>query len=175
MRFRRAWLGGIAIAVVGVCGQFDVAAAEPVDRGDVRIPSDSGQIVLSRPFAAAPFRDTEYGDVAHRGDTDAPSAGHPHYDWPSQRYGHWYRPRAFGLTTRVRCKPRLFRPRGFGNLSNPPVTCYRIDYHPFVLTDASSKFGPSYHRRRGYLRCCGDQLDCENDSDRWWLLKIWKR
>lgn len=175
MRIHRTGLGGIAIAVAGVCGQFVVAAEEPADRADVRSPSDSPRAVLSRPFTVPPFRDSEYGDMVHRGDPDAPSAGHPHYDFPSKQYGHWFRPRAFGLTTRERCKPRIFRPRGFGNLSNPPATCYRIDYHPFVLEDASTKFGPSYLRRSGDLRCCGDQLDCENESDKWRVLKIWKR
>jgi hypothetical protein len=104
-----------------------------------------------------PFRDTEYGDRPHFGTPDAPSRGYAHYELPSERYGQWYRPRAFGLGKNERCAPDAFRPRGYGNLAARPCTAYRIDYHPFVLENPASDFGPSYYRRQPDQRCsCHD-------------------
>lgn len=110
---------------------------------------------------AVPFRDGPYGDHTHLGDPQAPSVGYPHYDLETKHYDHWYLPKLFGWGKAERCSPRPFRPRGYGNLSNPPSTCYRIDYNPYVLEDARTRWGPSYFMRQPDPRCdCGHCEQC---------------
>ena len=105
-------------------------------------------------FLPPAFQDTEYGRQSHLGEADDPGRGYLHYDSPNQRYGHWYRPHAFGRGVAERCAPRPFRPRGFGNLFNEPTTCRRMDYHRYVMTvEHKSRYGPSYYSRLPDPRC----------------------
>ena len=99
------------------------------------------------------FRNTEYGAGPHPGMEEAPSRGYSHYDYPSERHGIWYRPKSFGLMMPQRCAPSPFRPRGYGDLFNRPVTCYRMDYHPYIVENTDNRFGPAYYRRQYDPHC----------------------
>lgn len=146
-------LAGLTGILVILTGSLD---AQPPEQPDIPpTASPRAPSAMERLFAWPPviFRDTEYGDVPHGGEVDAPGRGYPHYDRPAERYGPWYRPKSFGLGVAERCRPRPFRPHGYGSLFNDPSTCYRMDYHPYVLKSAVSRFGPSYHLRRSDPRC----------------------
>lgn len=187
---RRMVFGGIAVTAVTLLGQAESFAQYPDRYSD----GDSGQTDRreqppnqdARPnqppagaqlpgtwLPTASFRDTEWGDVPHYGDANRPSRGYPHYDWPNERYGQWYRPQAFGLGQYERCQPRPFRPRGYGNLSNRPKTCYRMDYHPYVLKDPTTEYGPSYYLRQPDERCPGDELvTLDQGPTRWYRCNV---
>jgi hypothetical protein len=156
-----------AVALLVFAGSSQLMAEQPED------PSVTP--FFGRPSKTAPFRDTEFGAHAHYGSPDSPDRGHPQYDLPSQHYGEWYRPRAFGWGKKERCEPRPFLPRGLGNLGNPRSTCNRMDYHPYVVKDARSRYGPSYFQRQPDPRCdydclcgrCSDAIraHCEGDDE----------
>jgi len=149
-----------------------VASAEELDETLISENTASPLIEGSHPLATGPFRDTEFGDVPHYGDENRPSRGYPHYDYPTERYGQWYRPRAFGLKQEQRCLPRAFRPRGYGSLLKRPSTCYRMEYRPFELIDATTKFGPSYPLRQPDGRCGGDELISINSDVKWYRFNV---
>lgn len=160
----------LAAIVVLSCGTR-LSAEEDV----IAEATDGGEVPIAfpeHPLGSVPFRDTEYGDVPHYGEEDAPSRGYPHYDYPFERYGQWYRPRAFGLKQEERCLPRPFRPRGYGNLQKRPSTCYRMEYRPFELVDPSTKYGPSYFLRQPDSRCGGDELISIDNDVKWYRFNV---
>ncbi len=147
-------IGCIAASVTFVATLVANLSAGDQGLGAVRVvPSPNDASEFGEIGEAIPFRDGPYGDHPHYGSPAAPSIGYQHYDLESKHYGNWYLPKLFGWGKAERCQPRAFRPRGLGNLINPPSTCYRIDYHPFVLKDARTRFGPSYFMRQPDPRC----------------------
>ena len=107
-----------------------------------------------------------YAQIRSTADLGAPGSagnGFNHFANPFDRYTTWYRPRAASLTKYQRCEPESFRPRGFGNLFARPCDGYRMEYEPYGLDDAHSKYGPSYFARMPDPRCddcCHDDDDC---------------
>ena len=171
MTRRRLVLRGIAVCLLVASGTM----ASAQDAAQTDTPAEPPAPMLfapAHPLATGAFRDTEYGHLPHYGDADSPGRGHAHYDYPSQRYGQWYRPKAFGLTQTERCLPRPFRPRGSGNLQNRPSTCYRIDYNPFVLKDPTTEYGPSYFLRQPDGRCGGDELISIGNDVPWYRFNV---
>lgn len=170
---QRMWQS-LAVCLL-LAGMRHVVVAEELDELDsssVSRETEGPFVVGSHPLATGPFRDTEYGDIPHYGDENRPSRGYPHYDYPNERYGQWYRPRAFGLKQRERCLPRPFRPRGYGNLEKRPSTCYRMEYNPYVLEHPGTKFGPSYMYRQPDGRCGGDELISINNDVPWYRFNV---
>ncbi|MBW3540222.1 MAG: hypothetical protein KY476_08125 [Planctomycetes bacterium] len=145
-----------------VFGAASSRAAEPnVPSGDADVPAieSSPGFMMSPPAAffpepASPFPHTPWADRPHTGGPEEPSVGHPHYDRSMERYGGWYRPKAFGLKAWQRCtQPLPWRPRGYGNLLARPFTCYRMDYDPYVLSHHETEYGPSYYLRKPDQMC----------------------
>lgn len=107
-----------------------------------------------------------YAQIRSTADLGAPGSagnGFNHFSNPFDRYTTWYRPRAASLTKYQRCEPESFRPRGFGNLFARPCDGYRMEYEPYGLDDAPSKYGPSYFARMPDPRCddcCHGEDDC---------------
>jgi len=78
-----------------------------------------------------------------------------YYDKSSRSYNIWQKPHEADWTARERCQPRPFCPRGYGDLGNKPRTCYRLDYHRYVVKDLKTTHGPSYYRwSTKPERCC---------------------
>ncbi|GAB4146683.1 MAG: hypothetical protein Tsb009_19480 [Planctomycetaceae bacterium] len=119
----------------------------------IQVPTPPNVVEQKIQLSPLPFQYGDYGHLPHEGDGESPAQGYPHYDHPSKRYGHFYRPKAFGRGVEERCAPSPFRPRGYGDLFNEPTTCYRMDYHRFTLKNGSSLYGPSYYRRQPDPRC----------------------
>ena len=187
-RHMRKLLGSVTVTAIFLTCQFGVGAQESDSGIREQVASEKMAVPPAGPAQVTPFHDSVYGHHQHYGDADAPTLGHPHYECPSQRNGIWYRPRSFGFGTKQHCRIESFNPRGFGNLFNPSVTCYRMDYHPYVLGNAQSDIELSYYRRRPQP-CCKDgqcslfghkheQLcdDCgmHQPLRRWSLLNFWK-
>lgn len=168
---RRLLLRGLAVCLL-VAGSRTMASAQDAAQADTPPEPPAPMVLPSHPLATGAFRDTEYGDVPHYGEADSPGRGYPHYDHPNQRYGQWYRPRAFGLTQTELCLPRPFRPRGYGNLQTRPSTCYRVDYNPFVLKDPTNEYGPSYYLRQADGRCGGDELISIGNDVPWYRFNV---
>jgi len=147
--FRRNLIGGLALAALSLSNQssFVAQAGSPLTEASEPIVSDE---VFDSPPS---FRDSPYGRHPHIATPNDPAYGHPHYDCPSRYHGIWYRPRSFGLGSRQRCRPALFRPRGYGNLFNRPCTAYRLDYQAYTLQKPDSRFGPAYYYRQKDARC----------------------
>jgi len=110
-----------------------------------------------------------YAPIRSNPDLGAPGSsgnGFHHFSMPFDKYTTWYRPRAATLTQYERCAPAPFRPRGFGNLFARPGDGYRMEYEPYLLGDAPSKYGPSYFARMPDPRCndcchCWDECQCD--------------
>lgn len=98
------------------------------------------------------FRDSPMGARAHHGEYGSPGLGWHHFELPFARYGVWYRPNSMEPNN-FRCRPRPFRPQGYGMPQH--VSCYRMDYNPYVLDDPNSIHGPSYYQRHPPLYPCG--------------------
>lgn len=79
--------------------------------------------------------------------------GHLHFSQRMHNYTHWYRPRAATLNQCQRCLPDPFRPRGFGRLFNRPCDGYRMEYSPYMMSESTSAYGPSYISRKPDPRC----------------------
>lgn len=172
---RRLILRGLAVCLLITGGRAVTSAQDAVQPDAPAEPlaePPAPMVLPAHPLATAPFRDTEYGHLPHYGNEDSPGRGYAHYDYPSQRYGQWYRPKVFGLTQTERCLPRPFRPRGQGNVQNRPSTCYRIDYNPFVLEDPTTEYGPSYFLRQPDGRCGGDELISIGNDVPWYRFNV---
>lgn len=98
------------------------------------------------------FRDSPMGARSHKGEFGSPGLGWSHFELPFARYGVWYRPNSMEPEN-FRCRPRPFRPQGYGMPQH--VSCYRMDYNPYVLDDVNSTHGPSYYQRHPPLYPCG--------------------
>lgn len=98
--------------------------------------------------------------VPSPGAPGTPGEGFPHFPFATDRYTHWYRPRAATLTECQRCAPDAFRPRGFGHLFARPCDSFRMEYSPAQLSDGNSVYGPAYWARHSDPRC----KDCDHSS-----------
>ncbi|MFG0332257.1 MAG: hypothetical protein ACF8TS_02750 [Maioricimonas sp. JB049] len=98
------------------------------------------------------FRDSPMGARPHHGEFGSPGLGWRHFELPTARYGLWYRPNSMEPED-FRCRPRPFRPQGYGMPQH--VSCYRMDYNPYVLEETDSIHGPSYYQRHPPLYPCG--------------------
>ena len=126
----------------------------PIRTGEAEMPEDSFN---------------GYAQIRSTPDLGAPGSagnGFHHFSMPFDKYTTWYRPRAATLTKHQRCGPDTFRPRGFGHLFARPCDGFRMEYQPYTLGDAPSKYGPSYVARMSDPRCkccghCRDECECE--------------
>lgn len=108
-----------------------------------------------------------FAQIRSNPDLGAPGSagnGFNHFSTRFDKYTSWYRPRAATLTKSQRCAPAPFRPRGFGNMFARPCDGYRMEFEPYSLADAPSKYGPSYFAQMPDASCsccCQDECDCE--------------
>lgn len=166
-------------------GQLNCIAQPPVseaDRDATVSPADSNASLVPSKYSLRKFSPIRTGDTMMPEDSfngyaqirSTPDLGAPgsagngfhHFSMPFDKYTSWYRPRAATLTKYQRCAPAPFRPRGFGNLFARPCDGYRMEYEPYTLQDAPSKYGPSYIARMPDPRCndcCHGQDECECD------------
>ncbi len=149
----------IAVYVAAVlAGQLSVNSQEPEAR-PIPVPelvpdvTDAPPVKLpERPYGSYPVEgpsENFNGFSVHRlspdlGAPGGPSHGFFHFMMPMDKYTSWYRPKAATLTSGQRCAPDPFRPRGFGHLFARPCDDHRMEYAPYVLSDGSSQYGPSY-------------------------------
>ena len=149
--------GGGAVPSVGTKGglipsKFSLGKFSPILTGESTLPEDSFN---------------GYAQIRATPDLGAPGSagnGYHHFSMPFDRYTNWYRPRAATLTNYQRCAPSPFRPRGFGNMFARPCDGYRMEYEPYTLEDAPSKYGPSYIARMPDPRCNACCLDHDDDE-----------
>jgi len=147
--YRGKWLVVALLCASGLAGEARLSAQSPKQNDATRPPT-----VIEQPYIEAPiFRDTPLGHYPRYGDATGPGEGYRHYDLPSWYYGIWYRPRAFGLTKRQRCRPRPFRPRGYGSLFNRQCTAHRLDYKRYEVYEQKSEYGPAYYGLQEDGRC----------------------
>ncbi len=143
-------------------------AAEPVIVERVPVSFDEGE--FCPPGATPdhdqppPYADGPYGLRPHKGKPWYSSAGYPHYDAPAKWYDIWFRPRAFGLTKKQRCRPDRWDPRGFGHLFNRSDSCYRMDYNRYVVVPTYSEYGPSYYRQLPPEQCPWPVQECADGT-----------
>lgn len=138
----------------------NAGAVNPLDIPPIS-PALKPELKPPKPFPnVPPVADTPFGDHPHFGTPEDAGQGYLHFELFNNRYGLWYRPRAHLWGLEERCSPGPFRPRGYGDLSKDPSSCYRMDYRRYTVENYRSDFGPAYYRRQGDQRC--DYLDfCE--------------
>ena len=125
--------------------------ASPVPPSQDKISTVSSKSVSAQQYANNGF--DQFRQEPNLGAGSSPGFGFKHFPFSMHMFTTWHRPKASTLTKCQRCAPESFRPRGYGNLFARPCDSFRMDYSPYILSDAYTKYGPAYMYRHHDLRC----------------------